>query len=639
MMIASPINDNYGEHLKAASISGKADVAVQLHLPLKPDMPGKRIEGTLDLSEAKLADSRWNLAFTKVSGRTKFSDHGFATEDLHVSLDGQPGVFNLRVGDFTNDPKLAAQATLDGRFTPQTLISRADNLAWLKPWLNGSSAWKTVVNIPRTQPGLPAPPAMLGLSTDLVGTALSLPAPLNKNADAALALELQTPLPVDRGEVNLRLGDLLRFRGVIAKDAPMSGSLLFGPGGVPAAPRAPGLSVHGTVPLLDGTGWIAFSAKGEGGGSLHDVDVHARQLNLIDRAFADTQLQLDHGAAATQIRIRGADIDGSVDIPDELARGVQAKFAKLYLASESASASGSALPATIEVDDPAKLPPLRFSIADLRMGSAQLGQAELVTSQIPTGMRVDKFQTRARALSLTAAGEWVRADRGSRSNFQLEFNANSLGQMLDSLGFAGMVDGGRTKATLTGSWPGSPGAFSLSTLSGNLRADIGEGRLLDVEPGGSGRLLGLISLAEIPRRLTLDFSDFFSKGFSFNEARGDFVFHDGLAYTDNLRLNGPAAEIRVSGSTGLRDQTYDQRVEVLPKAGGVLPALGMLVGGPAGAAAGAMAQAVLQKPLKQTTRVVYHVTGSWKQPKVVVTERGPPRNNAAAGSRPAPGGP
>jgi len=172
-----------------------------------------------------------------------------------------------------------------------------------------------------------------------------------------------------------------------------------------------------------------------------------------------------------------------------------------------------------------------------------------------------------------------------------------------------------------------------------MKAEIGEGRLPNVEPGGSGRILGLLSLAEIPRRMTLDFSDFFSKGFSFNEARGDFVFHDGLAYTDNLRLNGPAAEIRVSGSTGLRDQTYDQRVEVLPKAGGVLPALGMLVGGPAGAAAGAMAQAVLQKPLKQTTRVVYHVTGSWKQPKVVVTERGPPRNNAAAGSRPAPGGP
>jgi len=201
-----------------------------------------------------------------------------------------------------------------------------------------------------------------------------------------------------------------------------------------------------------------------------------------------------------------------------------------------------------------------------------------------------------------------------------------------------MAQGGKTKATLTGSWPGSPGDFSLSTMGGNLHVDVGEGRLLDVEPGGSGRVLGLISLAEIPRRLSLDFSDFFAKGFAFNLARGDFVFNEGRARTDNLRIDGPAAEIRVSGTTGLREETYDQRVEVLPKAGGILPALGLITAGPAGAAVGAMAQAVLQKPLKQTTRVVYHVSGSWKQPKVVVTERGPP-SSGAGGARPAPGNP
>ena len=153
---------------------------------------------------------------------------------------------------------------------------------------------------------------------------------------------------------------------------------------------------------------------------------------------------------------------------------------------------------------------------------------------------------------------------------------------------------------------------------------------LDVEPGGSGRMLGLMSIAEVPRRLSLDFSDFFSKGFAFNTARGDFVFSGGKARTDNLRVDGPAAEIRVSGTTGMRDQTYDQRVEVLPKAGSVLPAIGMLAGGPAGAAVGLVAQAVLQKPLKQTTRVVYRVTGPWQKPDIEVIERGPAKSGTIA---------
>jgi uncharacterized protein YhdP len=234
----------------------------------------------------------------------------------------------------------------------------------------------------------------------------------------------------------------------------------------------------------------------------------------------------------------------------------------------------------------------------------------------------------------------VRSGTGTRSNFKLDFGARSLGQMLDALGYKDMVKNGPTKATLTGSWPGSPGAFALATLSGNLHAEVGEGQLLDVEPGGSGRILGLISLAEIPRRLSLDFSDFFQKGFSFNTAKGDFSFSDGKARTDNLVIDGPAAEVRVSGATGMREQVYDQRVEVLPKAGGLLPAIGLVLGGPAGAAAGAMAQAVLSKPLKQTTRVLYRITGPWAKPVVKVIEKGPRRGgpSTARSDDPATGG-
>ena len=138
--------------------------------------------------------------------------------------------------------------------------------------------------------------------------------------------------------------------------------------------------------------------------------------------------------------------------------------------------------------------------------------------------------------------------------------------------------------------------------------------------------------------MTLDFSDFFAKGFAFNTARGDFTFNDGVARTDNLHIDGPAAEIRVTGVTQMRDKTYDQRVEVLPKAGGVLPVVGFLLGGPAGAAAGAVAQGMFNKPLKQTTRVVYHVTGPWEKPVVTVVEKGPAKGAAASDTTAPPAG-
>jgi uncharacterized protein (TIGR02099 family) len=673
LLLASPLQKTYGEHLRALTARGDAQVRMAMDLPLKPGAGTRRIAGELHLADAALADSRWDVAFDQVDGTVKFADNGFVADALAVRFEQQPALFDLRVGAaFTGDARAAALARLRARLPAQALLRRYPALDWLAPRLEGGSGWDVNVRIPAAIAGQPTPPSQLRLLSDLRGTAILLPAPLGKAADDALPLDLVAPLPVGQGEVVLALGEVLRMRAVLREKAPMRASLQLG-GGVAPAPPAQGMVVRGDVGKLDAAGWIAFSAGGSGNepSPLREIDVQARELLLFDRGFADTRLRLERASAATRIAIDGPSLQGTVEIPTDPARAVQGRFARMWWASANkagpgatdstapssapgsnavespatvpneaavadarspAMPSGAAVPAAAtgapEATDPTRVPSLRFTIDDLRLGQAQLGKAELSTTRIASGMRIERFQTRAKSLSLDAAGEWVRTPGGSRSNLKLDFKADSLGQMLDALGFKGMVDDGKTTATLAGSWPGSPGSFSMATLSGSLHAEVGEGRLLDVEPGGSGRILGLISLAEIPRRMTLDFSDFFEKGFSFNTARGDFTFNDGVARTDNLRVDGPAAEIRVGGSADLRRETYDQRVEVLPKAGGMLPALGMLAGGPAGAAIGVVAQAVLQKPLKQTTRVVYHVTGPWKKPVVEVVERGPARNAA-----------
>ena len=680
LLIASPLQKTYGEHLRALTARGDAQVRMTMSLPLAQE-PGPRvIEGNLHLRDAVLADSRWDVAFAGVDGAAHFTDAGFAAEAMSVRFEDQPAIFDLHIGaPFTQDPKLVGRARLRARLPPTALVKRYPALDWLAPHMQGTSDWDVQVRIPAAVPGRAAAPSQLRLETDLRGTALTLPAPLAKPADTALALVVDTPLPVEQGEIALALGDVLRMRAALREKAPMRASLQFGGGPAPAPP-AQGMVVRGEVGKLDAAGWIAFAAGGEGESPLREVDVLARELMLADRAFPDTRLRVERGAAMTRLALDGANLQGTVEVPSDKGKAIQGRFARMWWASAAKPAAGTtasspaaastgtqpapaeaaplpdagavlpqpgspalatvAPPAAAFVSpdtDPANVPSLRFTIDDLRLGQAQLGRAELATSRTASGMRVERFETRHKSLDIDAAGEWVRTPAGSRSSLKIDFKADSLGQMLDALGFAGMVDDGKTTATLAGSWPGSPGNFSLARLSGTLHAEVGEGRLLDVEPGGKGRILGLISLAEIPRRMTLDFGDFFEKGFAFNTARGDFTFNDGQARTDNLRIDGPAAEIRVGGSADLVHETYDQRVEVLPKAGGVLPVIGFLAGGPAGAAVGAVAQAVLNKPLKQTTRVVYRITGPWKEPEVEVVERGPEKS-ADAPAQPAASG-
>jgi uncharacterized protein (TIGR02099 family) len=632
LMLASPLRARYEEHLLNASIRGPATVALQLDLPLAARLGGRRIEGSIDLADAALSDPRWGIAFSKVQGRTRFSDRGFATEDLQVVFEGEPARFNLFVGDgYTGSPSLAARATLDGRFPPQVLLAQHEPLRWLDEWLAGSSDWRLSLDVPQAVAGAPAQPARLDVQSDLVGTAITLPAPLGKDASTPRPLSLQAPLPVGKGEIALKLGDLMRLRGRMGADNAMTGLIQLGTGADSPLP-AEGLVVTGASDTLDAAGWIGFAAKGEGAGGLRAVDLRVARLDLLGSDFPDTRLRLQRQADHTQVQLVGPSIEGAVRIPSRLELGVEGQFERIHWPEKPpappvvAGADVAPLPAEEEAgQDPAALPPLSFLVKDLRMGAMALGQAELKATPVAQGLRVDRFTTRARAMQLTASGDWLRAGEGkTRSRFDVDFSARSLGELLTAFGLAGMVEDGAIKGRLQGSWPGSPGAFALARFEGRLRADVGEGQLLEVEPGGGGRVLGLISLAEIPRRLSLDFSDFFQKGFGFNTMGGEFVFADGRASTDLLLINGPAAEIRVSGSTDLRLQQYDQRIEVLPKAGGALPVIGAIAGGPVGAAVGAVAQAVLQQPLKQAARTVYRISGPWKEPKVEVIEKGPP---------------
>ena len=129
-------------------------------------------------------------------------------------------------------------------------------------------------------------------------------------------------------------------------------------------------------------------------------------------------------------------------------------------------------------------------------------------------------------------------------------------------------------------------------------------------------MLGLLSVGALPRRLSLDFSDLTDKGFAFDSVKGDFEFKNGNAYTSNLVLKGPAAEIGVVGRTGLAARDYDQTAKVTGHFGGPLAAAGALAAGPAIGAAVLLFSTLFKEPLSGIARGYYRITGSWDQPKV-----------------------
>ncbi|MDQ2972650.1 MAG: TIGR02099 family protein, partial [Pseudomonadota bacterium] len=207
------------------------------------------------------------------------------------------------------------------------------------------------------------------------------------------------------------------------------------------------------------------------------------------------------------------------------------------------------------------------------------------------------------------------------SRFAIDLASEDLGKMLTAFGFAGLISGGdNARAHIEASWPGAPTAFALANLDGSMKVGVGKGRISEVQPG-VGRLFGLFSIAQLPRRLTLDFGDVFKSGFSFNTITGDLRFADGSAFTDNLDIKGAAAEIRLRGRTGLRTKDYDQIVTVTPHTSGTLAVVGAVLGGPVGAAAGL----ALGRGLNRAAGARYHIGGSWEKPVITTLSKTVPR--------------
>lgn len=632
----SPLHKSYGDTIDNIDAKGLAAVSFDLGLPLRDGAGASKLAGTVTLAGAKLVEKRWKLAFDNVRGRAEYGNGGFSADRLAVVHVGQPGKLSLRAGTYTRDNRQAFEADLDAVLLADDLLRRAPQLNWLNPYLDGRSNWTVAVAIPKSAGAATAAPARLQLRSNLVGTALALPAPLRKPAAVALSATIDAPLPLGSGETRIALGNLIALRAR-SGDAGTGVRLVLGSNTVPEAPPLSGLIASGRAETLDALDWIAIARSGSGSSGnalpLRSVDVTADRLLLLGAAFPGTRLQVAPAAAGTTVQLQGNALAGALLLPQADGAAISGQFSRVYWRNAWPGPAMGAGVRTIGPDiDPSKVPPLSLDIAELRVGDAQLGSATLRTRPLSNGMRIDQLRTRASRQRIDIGGEWLGRGSTADTRLGIMLNSDDLGALLAGFGYGGQISGGHGSVRLDARWPGNPAAFRLDTLSGTLSLAARDGQLIELEPG-AGRVLGLLSLAQLPRRLTLDFRDFFAKGFAFGKIDGDVHIGAGKAQSDNLVIDGPAAEIRIRGTANLTAQQFDQTIEVFPKTGNLLTVAGAIAGGPVGAAIGAAANAVLKRPLGRLAAKTYRVTGPWKEPKVEIIHR---EQSRAAAVRPVP---
>ena len=647
-LVKSPqLNKSFGRYLDGMTTSGESLLHLDLDLHIG-DYKKTSLQGWVELAENSLTVPALGRVLSEVDGRLNFYEDGIKADALQAELFGQSTSLKISTKEETTKSGRIIDPINSGSVPDSTVsITPAELAIERNRWINiqadgllnakglasyyfppikelfkGDGEWDVLFRIPVGSSGKDPKVATLQVNANLKGVEINLPPPLKKHSNDSAEMKLQVDfLPEHASLMRVNYGGfiegLFELGGQQGKDnvaGIQRGEVRFSGGSV-SLPDGNGVRVVGRLDEVSLGDWLGLltssnTAQMEQNISpsfLHSADIAIRSLGAYGQKFHKVRLKTTPVKNSWAFDINSNEMSGLFEIPSNIAtHPVRANLKYLYLVEPELTA-GSV--------DPRDIPALDFQVKDLRYESRRFGEIRLETTRVANGLRIEQLVLKPKATTIIANGGWYTRGGKENSDIQIRIKTTNVGRTLKELGYVGTISGGKGDVSLDLQWPSALFDVDANEVFGSMKIFLTDGQLLDIDPG-AGRLFGLLSLQTLPRRLFLDFSDVFSKGFGFSRIKGSFKIEDGDAYTNSLYLDGPSARVDISGRAGLVEQDYDQQVVVTPKVAESLPLLGALAATPQIGAAILFVQKIFQTGIDEATKTEYTITGNWSSPIV-----------------------
>ena len=603
------LRDDFGDIVAPMRAKGDSVLNMAFAIPLQDDV-GYALDGQLQFGGSQLSLPEWGFTISDIHGSLDFDLDGLSAKGIRARTLGSPVQIDVTpLQDGTTRVRTSGNIRLKdiGEQVPAIPLRAA----------SGRAEFVIDVDVPPAGTA-DGKPGILSVESDLKGVAIALPAPFGKTADQASPLRIR--LPISEHQIPGSLSYAGQIDASFTNDGRRVDVVL---GGDKAKPDpAPGIRIKGHLGTVDLFDWSEAmnTLPAADGNTLDTLDLDLR----IDRIQADhlgiNDLHLD-------ARLDGGIWQGALEAPNLAGefsaaqkitqRPIQIDLQRLHLNLPLGDADFQPAPIPDPEDGPAPstLPELVLNIADLRINDANLGQLRFNAQQAPEGLHLTQFNLRGGQVEFDSAGHWSRVGARQETEWGGRLSTSDLGDLLVDLGYSRQVEKAASNLEFLLSWPGNPAQFHRATLVGSINLDVGAGRIVELDPGVT-RVVGLLNLNALTRRLRLDFSDIYKKGYSFDSMQGDFQFADGTASTSNLSVLGPSGRIDLDGSADLMARTLDQHVTVTPNLDATLPIAGTLAGGPVAGVAVLVAQKLMNKQVDALNRFEYSLSGPWDQPEV-----------------------
>lgn len=617
----TPLLDGLALNPDQFVFAGQSEINGHIHTRLGGSTESLQVTGALQLKGNRFTDQVSGIVLDGITGTLNYDREGLDAAGLSSIYRDYPVSLDI-TSDWDADEVFRAQ--LQGNLPVEKVIP--ENLLEREPLFasfSGTSQWDIILSVASVA-GSEDKETWLEINSGLEGVAINLPMPMHKPARENWPLLVRYPIRTDNRVLTADLSGRMQLKMELsAEDAlPIRAAVELG-GQVNALPDAGLFMINGVSSTFDLDGWIdliveRFSQTGSGDGlSLQTAAVDAGKIKIFDRQFEDVDLRMEYQDGVITGHFDSQDIDGVVRYykNEEGAHSMSGEFDRLLLPDPVAEG--------LTMDsDPSELPEMHFYAKKFRYLGVDLGETRIEGYPVKNGFHIESIEAKSPSLTFSARGDWIKNEESERSDFNIHITSESLGSVLEAMDISSAMQGGQTVVHFDAWWEGPPASFALTRLNGEMDISVVQGNILTAEPG-AGRMLGLLSLTELPRRLALDFRDVFDEGFHFDEAKGTMTLESGTSYTDDLVLKSTAAEITIVGSADLVEQTFDYEFAVRPGVSKTLPVIGAIAGGPVGAAAGLALQALLRDALGDATEARYTIRGPWTDPLVEPVKKSP----------------
>ena len=671
---SSPLGSMTGNVLAKTVASGPADYGLHLTLPLN-NIDKTKVQGSVTLTGNDAQFSPETPQLSRLKGLVTFTESGFTVPSAQARMLG---------GDvrFEGGMKPVARTQAPGIVPESDVIFRAQGTVTaegirlakdlglasrLGQSATGSTAYNATLGFRR---GV----AEVVVTSNLQGMALSLPAPLNKTAEALLPLRFENTLLRETLAPGLKLQDQLLFsagnvvavqyvrdistaqarvlRGSIAVGLDPSESAPLPEAGVAANIKLDNFNVDAWEKVFSSTvgsspaavsAAATVAAQQVQGYLPNQIAIRAKELLVSGRKLNNLVIGGTRDGPTWRANLDATELNGYLEFrqPGSTNAGrIFARLSRLNLGQSTVSDVENILDG-----QPASIPALDVVVDDMELRGKKLGRIEIdavnragsatTNDSSAREWRLNKFNVIMPEAVLTATGNWIainsptsgvgpRAQRPAAErrrtvmNFKLDIADSGL--LLKRFGMADVVRRGKGKMEGQVAWVGSPLGLDYPSMNGQFNVNIESGQFLKADPG-LAKLLGVLSLQSLPRRLTLDFTDVFSEGFAFDFVRGDVGINQGVASTNNLQMKGVNAAVLMDGSADISRETQDLKVVVVPEINAGTASLIATVINPAIGLGTFLAQYFLRRPLMEAATQEFHIDGSWADPKITKVER------------------